>query len=441
MSREIIISGMKHVPLKMISDIGGITEDLTIVNPQYTKAKELGIQNIRVSKYIRCYLITPTHIYIPRYFSIAKYTRLKPSDVDIIIETRDIPIDIEIDIPPYNKEFSYQEDMVACYNGDGILVAPPGSGKTIIGLKIINQVKQKTLVLTPTDAIRQQWVRLFKERTDGEILLIKGNPDKVDFKSCDLAVSSFQALLGVNYNHDIFKEFPFLIVDEVHVAGAPEFNKVVGSFRSRRLGLTATPYRNDKLHQMYMWHLGKIQKQITYADTNQHTPKIFELLVNTDARAGRYRTLPQFVTALWKDELYLSSLAKEINKIIQDRDYIIILCDRKNGPYELLKLLELGDKTVEIVVGSDDISKASEANIIISTWNKIKLGYNNEKIDTLIIASIVSTAEFSEQTVGRTLRKMIGKNIPHIYSVTTSEGVLRATHIKRMRAWRELGWT
>jgi hypothetical protein len=105
-----------------------------------------------------------------------------------------------------------------------------------------------------------------------------------------------------------------------------------------------------------------------------------------------------------------------------------------------MELINLGDKTAKIVTGNDDISEAEDADIILSTWNKIKLGYNNEKIDTLVIASIVGTEEFAEQTVGRTLRKKENKLIPHIYSVTSEEGPLKGTHIKRMKAWSKLGW-
>ena len=37
------------------------------------------------------------------------------------------------------------------------VVAPPGSGKTILGIEIIRQIGKKTLVLTPTLTIRNQW--------------------------------------------------------------------------------------------------------------------------------------------------------------------------------------------------------------------------------------------------------------------------------------------
>ncbi len=44
------------------------------------------------------------------------------------------------------------------------IVAPPGSGKTVIGLEIARRLGEPALVLCPTSAIREQWgsaLRLF----------------------------------------------------------------------------------------------------------------------------------------------------------------------------------------------------------------------------------------------------------------------------------------
>ena len=41
------------------------------------------------------------------------------------------------------------------------LVAAPGSGKTALGLEIVRRLDQPALILAPTRAIRDQWVRRF----------------------------------------------------------------------------------------------------------------------------------------------------------------------------------------------------------------------------------------------------------------------------------------
>ena len=43
------------------------------------------------------------------------------------------------------------------------VIAPPGSGKTILGLEVILRINQPTLILAPTTAIRNQWIQKFSE--------------------------------------------------------------------------------------------------------------------------------------------------------------------------------------------------------------------------------------------------------------------------------------
>lgn len=43
------------------------------------------------------------------------------------------------------------------------VVAPPGSGKTILGLEVALRINKPTLILAPTIAIRNQWIQRFCE--------------------------------------------------------------------------------------------------------------------------------------------------------------------------------------------------------------------------------------------------------------------------------------
>ena len=43
------------------------------------------------------------------------------------------------------------------------VVAPPGSGKTVLGLEVMLRINEPTLILAPTLAIRNQWKDRFIE--------------------------------------------------------------------------------------------------------------------------------------------------------------------------------------------------------------------------------------------------------------------------------------
>ena len=43
------------------------------------------------------------------------------------------------------------------------VIAPPGSGKTVLGLEVAIRINKPTLILAPTIAIRNQWIQRFCE--------------------------------------------------------------------------------------------------------------------------------------------------------------------------------------------------------------------------------------------------------------------------------------
>ena len=76
------------------------------------------------------------------------------------------------------------------------IVAPPGSGKTVLGLEVALRLNRPTVVFAPTIVVRDQWVQRFCE-------LFLQNTGRPDWISVDLrhpgflTVVTYQALYAV----------------------------------------------------------------------------------------------------------------------------------------------------------------------------------------------------------------------------------------------------
>ncbi|MBB5637203.1 superfamily II DNA or RNA helicase [Pedobacter cryoconitis] len=86
-------------------------------------------------------------------------------------------------------------DRLDHYLRDGHLhvIAPPGSGKTILGLEVALRLNRPVLILAPTVAIRQQWIQRFSEL----FLQTDQIPDWISTdirKPCLMTVVTYQAL-------------------------------------------------------------------------------------------------------------------------------------------------------------------------------------------------------------------------------------------------------
>jgi len=76
------------------------------------------------------------------------------------------------------------------------LVAPPGSGKTLIGLELARRIGQKTVILSPTTPIQQQWVDKFSQLSI-DLEAIEDLPVEQTIISTDLEKSP--AILSLTY--------------------------------------------------------------------------------------------------------------------------------------------------------------------------------------------------------------------------------------------------
>ncbi len=173
------------------------------------------------------------------------------------------PIEIELRIKTRSgKPFAlrqYQQNAVDVYyasgttrGGSGVLVLPCGAGKTIIGIAIMDKIKQHTLILcTNITALRQWRDELLDKTTLSENIIGEYSGEIKEIKP--VTVSTYQIMTFRKHKEDEFhhlelfnmQNWGLIIYDEVHLLPAPVFRAVADIQGRRRLGLTATLVRED----------------------------------------------------------------------------------------------------------------------------------------------------------------------------------------------------
>ena len=149
----------------------------------------------------------------------------------------------------------YQEEAIDQWlrnGGKGIIALPTGSGKTVIGVAAIAKVSLKTLIIVYTKEQLLQWRRSLMEFTDAEETMV-GLYYSKEKRISDITLATYQT--AYKYIHKISPYFNFLLIDEVHHLPAEKFKRIaMGSPAAYRLGLSATPYREDGKH-VYLFPL------------------------------------------------------------------------------------------------------------------------------------------------------------------------------------------
>ena len=136
--------------------------------------------------------------------------------------------------------------------GFGTILLPCGSGKTIVGMAVMEQLQTGTLILTTNIAAVHQWIEELTDKTTippGSIGEYTG--EKKEIKP--ITITTYQILTwrpdksGTFPHFHIFRErnWGLIIYDEVHLLPAPVFRVTAELQAIRRLGLTATLVRED----------------------------------------------------------------------------------------------------------------------------------------------------------------------------------------------------
>lgn len=182
-----------------------------------------------------------------------------------------------------NKLFSlrdYQYDAIAAFyaggsvhGGSGVLVLPCGSGKTVIGLGVMAEIKNETLILTTNTTSVHQWISEIIEKTTL-------TPDDVGEYTGDtkevkpVTVATYQILTHRSDKESEFthmklfqqRNWGLIIYDEVHLLPAPVFRYTANIQAKRRLGLTATLVREDKKEEDVFSLIGPKKYDVPWSD-------------------------------------------------------------------------------------------------------------------------------------------------------------------------------
>ena len=377
------------------------------------------------------------HILIPRYYPVENYGH---------VVNRYIPDGKDIDIE-FNKE--WRNDLqksgfeFLTQNDYGILKLPPGEGKTVIAIGAICKIKKKTIIFVHKDSLVTQWKERFLEHSDIKeedigILTTDKCHDKfvkpIVLSTTQTMVSMLQRVPNIE-TQLLNAGFGMAIWDECHTtAGAESYSKTSLYMPCKRhFGLSATPARADKNHDVIGMHLGLVNEP--EGETNTMAPKV--IMVKFDHKAVAHHKkyiyfgapnkqgvtknrFPKFDTARYlamltstKNDTYIPYAQKIAKRAYQVGRVTLLISDR-------IKVL---DKIAPIIKNKSDVGffiprskdkrdAALYKPFVFSTPGSSRDGTDRDELDCLIMANCISNIE---QAIGRVCRFRPNKPQPIVF--------------------------
>lgn len=153
------------------------------------------------------------------------------------------PITLRAQLRDYQREALERWVKNGCR---GVVALPTGSGKTLVAIAAIAETRVRTLVVVITKDHVKQWYEEILKTSDIPPELV-GFYFSEEKRVAPLTIATYQS--AFRYIGKLAPHFSLLVVDEVHHLPAERFKAIaLGSPAPKRLGLSATPYREDGKH-------------------------------------------------------------------------------------------------------------------------------------------------------------------------------------------------
>lgn len=158
------------------------------------------------------------------------------------------PIDIELrpEVMQDPRWEAYQREYVeqAYRLGGSVLTSPPGSGKTVVAIGLMCKCKTSTLILVPQRELAEQWRREIASKTTWRlenIGMVHGGEKRV----APITIATYQMAGDRKYRKLFDRTWGLIILDECHHLPADYYRRAADFQSIRRLGLSASPVRED----------------------------------------------------------------------------------------------------------------------------------------------------------------------------------------------------
>jgi superfamily II DNA or RNA helicase len=315
---------------------------------------------------------------------------------------------------------------------------------------LIAKRARSTLVLVHRRPLLEQWISRLAEFLDispDEI----GSPAKTP-GSRGIDVAMVQTLTR---REDIeLSRYGHVIVDECHHVPAFSVERLLRDVSARAItGLTATPQRRDGHHPIITMQCGPIRHALTRAEQVETATR--RVLITRDSGFDPAQLpvdpgIQEILSAVAGDDVRTRRIAADALGELAEGRYPLVLTERREHLNAIAELLKAETDRIVVLHGgmgvrarrrAEEILITNAPRVVVATGRYIGEGFDDPRLDTLVLAMPIAWKGTMTQYAGRLHRHHDAKHeIRIIDYVDHAVPVLRRMYAKRQRACSSLGY-
>jgi superfamily II DNA or RNA helicase len=420
-------------------------------NPEFFRAQAMRLPTYNKPRRISCADEDENRFLMPRGCLYDLHDLLEKNGVRVnLIDNRSKGSCIEF---TFHGKLTQDQDRAASemlVHEFGILCAPTGSGKTVIGLKLIAQRKRGTLILVHRRELLRQWQESACEFLQippeeiGQIGLGKNTAKGV------LDIALIQTLARNEQTLKSLPDYGQVIVDECQHIPAFTVERVVKSISAEFItGLTASPKRRDGHERILFMQCGPIRHKMSrkgkFFFERTYVSRQTALVAEVDSKPK------EIYKAIETDEDRNALICEDIRRAIEAGRYCLVFSERVKHIEILYEMLSDLKKKVFLLHGKqprkiqdeslDRFETEMNGAALLSTGRYLGEGFDDPRLDTLFLTFPISWKGVLQQYAGRLHRENFGKHEVRIYDyVDENVPMLKKMFENRKKGYRALGY-
>jgi len=415
-----------------------LRENLKANNPNFFIRKATGQNTYGIASSSTLLEEQTDRIILPRGYigALLRYCKANKLEYQLTDQRTKLP---EVEYEQRGQLYDYQQPAITITDKKemGVIVASPGSGKTIVGLSIIAQKKQPALIIVHRRQLLDQWIL----RIQSFLGIPKYKIGRITKGQVDIGehitVAMIQSLGNAEVANKIGKVFGTIIIDECHHLPSDTYKAVLQQLHTYYLyGLTATPIRKNKDEKIIFAQIGEVIHEIAVPKNHDNNKGLFINIGDTDldipfnAVTDNFEMLSDILV---HDTARNSLIADDIRTEINNGKSIIVLTERKAHIEILNHFLKQDCETITLSGDDTEVQRKAKMRqieegrfqILITTGQFMGEGIDIDVLDCLFLVYPCSFEGKLIQYIGRVQRS---ENVPAIYDYRD----LNIPHLEKM---------
>ena len=431
----------------------------TFSNPVFVEQQRLRLSVARTPRVIRCFDELDHYLALPRGCLPDVKRLLEELNSKLVLEDERVAGEaLEVNFQGELNESQRQAAEAIARHDIGVLCAPPGWGKTVLATSVLASRGRSTLVLVHRSPLVEQWAERLREFLDvpaKSIGRIGGGRRRIT-QQIDIAM--VQTLARRTDIREFLRPYGHIIVDECHHVPAVSIDGVLSAAPARFItGLTATPYRRDGHQPIIAMQCGPVRHTGRAQTRRQAVHDRRVIRRETDLNPDDLPPVPsiqEIYGVLASDPNRLDLVVSDTRALVEQRRALIVLTERREHLERLADALSNSVPDLVVLHGgikptarrsalsrlaglSDD-----EPRLVLATGRYIGEGFDDPRLDTLLLTMPIAWKGTVIQYAGRLHRVHPAKRDIRIYDYVDSEiPVLRRMYAKRLRTYTDMGYT